>query len=114
MGDLRGRLEVGTELDESVADVDKISLGLALGLGSIAVLVLNAWDLIQLLKDQPLLITRTIDQHVLLQPDEPEPQPFSDDLGGGFEQGGSLLEIALALLQVELDIGPDSIGAQFL
>lgn len=42
MRELRSSLEGWTELDESVADVDKIGLWLALGLRSIAVLILNA------------------------------------------------------------------------
>lgn len=56
MRELRSSLEGWAELDESVADVDKIGLGLALGLRSIAVLILNARYLVQLLQDQPLLI----------------------------------------------------------
>lgn len=56
MRELRSSLEGWAELDESVADVDKIGLGLALGLRTIAVLILNARYLVQLLQDQPLLI----------------------------------------------------------
>lgn len=114
MRELSSGLEGWGDLDESVADVDEIGLGLALGLRSVAVLVLNARNLVQLLEDQPLLVALTIHHHVLLQPHEAEPQPLSDDLGGGLEQGGGLLEIALALLQAQLDVGAHPVGPQFL
>ena len=113
MRELRSGLEGRTKLDESVADVDEIGLGLALSLRSIAVLVFNAGNLVQLFQYQPFLIALSID-HVFLKSYESKPQALSNDFGGWFEQGGGLLEIALALLQAQLDIGPHPIGPQFL
>lgn len=114
MRELGSCLEGWAKLDEGVANVDEIGLGLALGLRSIAVLVLYARNLVQLLQYQSLLINLTLHHHIFLQPHKSEPQTLSDDLGGWFEQGGGLLEIALALLQAELDIGSHPIGPQFL
>jgi hypothetical protein len=109
-----GLSRLGVDPHQRIADVDEAVLGPALPRRHLAVPPLDARYPLQVVQDQPLLLPRPLLQHVPLQTHESEAQPLSHDLGGGLEQRGGLLEVAPALLQAELDVGADAVGAQLL